>query len=134
MACHAVWADRRTAVELYGSEGTANLVGDDWDPVGVDVFRADWGHWRSYESPDRTWHWTDGLREAVMALATGRSPAVDLDHDVHVIDVLAAAVRSAAEDGRPVPVSTEFGPLDLTYDFDPSAAAIHDHTRPLEEQ
>jgi hypothetical protein len=57
-----------------------------------------------------------------------------LDHDVHVIDVLAAAARSAADDGRPVPVSTEFGPLDLTYDFDPSAAAIHDRTRPRGDQ
>ena len=134
MASHAVWAYRRTAVELYGSEGTANLLGDDWDPVGIEVFRGDWGHWRSYASPDRTWNWTDGLREAVMALATGRSPAVDLEHDIHVVDVLGAAVRSAADDGRPVPVASDFGPLDLTYDFDAAVAVIHDHTRPRGEQ
>jgi len=134
MASHAVWAYRRTAVELYGTEGTANLLGDDWDPEGIEVFRADWGHWRSYASPDRTWNWTDGLREAVLSLATGRSPAVDLEHDIHVVDVLAAAAGSAADDGRPVPVSTEFGPLDLTYDFDAAVAVIHDHTRPLGEQ
>ena len=134
LASHAVLAYRRTAVELYGSEGTANLLGDDWDPVGIEVFRADWGHWRSYASPDRTWNWTDGLREAVLALAKGGSPAVDLEHDIHVVDVLGAALRSAADDGRPVPVSTEFGPLDLTYDVDPAAAVIHDHTRPWAEQ
>ena len=134
MASHAVWAYRRTAVELYGSEGTANLLGDDWDPTGIEVFRADWGHWRSYASPDRTWNWTDGLREAVMALATGSSPAADLEHDIHIVDVLAAAARSAAGDGRPAPVTSEFGPLDLTYAFDPAAAVIHDHTRPWREQ
>jgi predicted dehydrogenase len=134
MASHAVWAYRRTAVELYGAEGTANLLGDDWDPVGIEVFRGDWGHWRSYASPDRTWNWTDGLREAVLALATGRSPAVDLEHDIHVVDVLGAAVRSAADDGRPVPVASDFGPLDLTYDFEAAVAVIHDHTRPRGEQ
>jgi predicted dehydrogenase len=134
MASHAVWAYRRTAVELYGSEGTANLLGDDWDPAGIEVFRPDWGHWRSYESPDRTWHWTDGLREAVLALATGSPVATDLDHDIHVVDVLRAAARSAADDGRPVPVSSEFGPLDLTCDFDAAGAVIHDHTRPPQEQ
>ncbi|MGN6791797.1 MAG: Gfo/Idh/MocA family protein [Streptosporangiaceae bacterium] len=134
MASHAVWAYRRTAVELYGSEGTANLLGDDWDPAGIEVFRADWGHWRSYDSPDRTWHWTDGLREAVMALATGSSPAADLEHDIHIVDVLGAAVRSAAQDGRPVSVATEFVPLDLTYDFDAATAVIHDHTRPWGDQ
>jgi predicted dehydrogenase len=134
MASHAVWAYRRTAVELYGSEGTANLLGDDWDPAGIEVFRADWGHWRSYDSPDRTWNWTAGLREAVLALATGSSPATDLEHDIHVVDVLQAAARSAAEDGRPVAVSSDFGPLDLSYDFDAAVAVVHDHTRPLQEQ
>jgi len=70
----------------------------------------------------------------VMALATGTPPAINLDHDIHIVDVLRAAARSAADDGRPVPVSTEFGPLDLTYTFDPDVALIHDHTRPVQEQ
>jgi predicted dehydrogenase len=134
MASHAVWAYRRTAIELYGSEGTANLLGDDWDPAGIEVFRADWGHWRSYASPDRTWNWTDGLRAAVMALATGSSPATDLEHDIHVAEILGAACKSAADDGRPVAVAGTFGPLNLTYDFDPAVALIHDHTRPSHEQ
>jgi len=134
MASHAVWAHRRTAVELYGSEGTVNLLGDDWDPTGIEVFRPEWGYWRSYASPDPTWNWTDGLREAVMALATGTSPNTALEHDIHIVDVLGAAIRSAADDGRPVPVSTEFGPFDLTYAFDPAVALIHDHTRPAQEQ
>jgi predicted dehydrogenase len=134
MASHGVWAYRRTAIELYGSEGTANLLGDDWDPTGIEVFRADWGHWRSYASPDRTWKWTDGLREAVMALATGSALAADLDHDVHVVEVLGAAFKSAADDGRPVPVASTFGPLNLYCDFDPAVALIHDHTRPSHEQ
>lgn len=69
-----------------------------------------------------------------MALATGSSPAADLEHDIHIVDVLGAAVRSAADDGAPVPVSSEFGPLDLGYDFDPANAVIHDHTRPRQEQ
>ncbi len=134
MASHAVWASRRTAVELYGSEGTANLLGDDWDPTGIEVFRPEWGYWRSYASPDPTWNWTDGLREAVMALATGTPPAINLDHDIHIVDVLRAAALSAADDGRPVLVASEFGPLDLSYTFDPAVALIHDHTRPAQEQ
>ena len=134
MASHAVWAYRRTAIELYGSEGTANLLGDDWDPTGIEVFRADWGHWRSYASPDRTWNWTDGLRAAVLALATGTSPATSLEHDIHVAEILGAATKSAADDGRPVAVASTFGPLNLAYDFDPAVALIHDHTRPSHEQ
>src|SRR5262249_46021965 len=121
---------------LYGSEGTANLLGDDWDPTGIEVFRADWGHWRSYASPDQTWNWTDGLREAVLALATGSSPAVDLGHDVHIVDVLRAAVQSAAGGGAraPVRVPGGSGPLARSCAFPPAAAVTHDHTRPWREQ
>ena len=95
---------------------------------------TDWGCWRSYASPDRTWNWTDGLREAVMALATGSSHATDVEHDIHVVEVLDAANKSAADDGRPVTVASTFGPLKLAYDFDPAVALIHDPTRPAHEQ
>jgi hypothetical protein len=69
-----------------------------------------------------------------MALATGSSPATDIEHDIHVVEVLAAANKSAANDGRPIPVASTFGPLKLAYDFDPANALIHDHTRPAHEQ
>jgi predicted dehydrogenase len=133
LASHAVRAYRRTAIELYGSEGTANLLGDDWDPAGIEVFRPEWNYWRSYPSPDPTWNWTDGLRATVTSLATGTPIRADLDHDVHVIDVLHACVLSAADDGRPINVASDFEALDLSIEYDP-AAVIHDHTRPPDEQ
>ena len=134
MASHAVWAYRRPAIELYGSEGSANLLGDDWDPEGIEVYRAEWGHWRSYASPDHTWNWTDGLRAAVHALRTGDAEALDLDHDLHVLDVVVCARESAGQEGAPVPVSSHFGALHLTYDVPGGLAHVHDHTRPLAEQ
>ena len=133
MASHAVWAYRRPAIELYGSEGTLNLLGDDWDPEGIEAYREDWGHWRTYPSPDRTWSWTDGLRSAVDALRTGRWTAFDPAHDVHVLEVVEAGRLSAAEGGDRVVIETAFRELSL-----PRAAVsethIHDHTRPPGEQ
>ena len=32
----AVQRYRRPGLELYGTEGTANLLGDDWDPTGLE--------------------------------------------------------------------------------------------------
>ncbi len=134
MASHAVWAYRRPAIELYGSEGSANLLGDDWDPEGAEVYRADWAHWRSYPSPDRTWNWTDGLRTAVDALRTGNAELLNLDHDLHVLDVVAAGRRSADGDGAPVAVASTFGELTLTYEPSAGSPHVHDHTRPAAEQ
>jgi predicted dehydrogenase len=134
MASHAVWAYRRPAIELYGSDGTANLLGDDWDPEGIEVYRSEWGHWREYASPDRTWNWTDGLRSAVEALRSGRRGAFSLDHDVHVLDVVDACRRSAAADGAMVAVTSGFDEIQLTDVAPDTGTHVHDHTRPPDEQ
>jgi predicted dehydrogenase len=133
VASHAIWRYRRTGLELYGAEGTANLLGDDWDPIGFEIWRVATGSWEQYESADPTWHWSDGLRELVVALRDGIEPLVDLDHDLHVVDVIDAC-RTAAAGGDTVRVASGFPELGLTLAFDPAAARYHDHTRAPDEQ
>ncbi len=132
----AIQRYRRPALELYGTDGTANLLGDDWDPRGFDVWRNEVGRWEEYEPVESTWLWADGLREVVMALRDGRPPLTDPLHDLHLIDVI-EAVRRAVKERATVPVASRFGPLDLM----PEALAVrhdrhhlHDHTRPSDEQ
>ena len=132
MASQAVQAYRRPAVELYGATGTANLLGDDWAPRGVEVWQNETGSWRLTEAIDETWLWTDGLRELVVALRDGRPPLQRIEQDLHLLDVLSAAERSA-RDNRPVTVTSEFLDLDLTPD-EPAPVHIHDRTRPPDEQ
>jgi hypothetical protein len=91
------------------------------------------GSWEQYESADPTWHWSDGLRELVVALRDGIEPLVDLDHDLHVVDVIDAC-RTAAAGGDTVRVASGFPELGLTLAFDPAAARHHDHTRAPDEQ
>jgi predicted dehydrogenase len=134
LASHATLRYRRPALELYGTTGTANLLGDDWDPHGLEVWREERGAWELHEPDDRTWLWTDGLREAVSALRDGRRPLADPDLDVHVLDVIAAAARSAA-DRLPVRVESRVEPLaDLRLAAVEPARHIHDRTRPADEQ
>jgi predicted dehydrogenase len=134
LASHAVQAYRRPALELYGSEGTANLLGDDWDPEAIELFRSDWGYWRTYPSPDRTWNWTDGLAAAVHSLRTDDRTLWSVEHDLHVLDVLAAARRSAAAGGRIERVDSTFADLQLTSTYDAERVHVHDHTRPVGDQ
>ena len=132
MASHAVQAYRRPAIELYGTEGTANLLGDDWAPRGVEIWQNSSSYWKLIEPIDETWLWTDGLREIVTSLTESRPPLQQLDQDLHLLDVLDAASRSARE-SRPIAVSSEFEDLDLS----PASQAsghIHDPTRPSDEQ
>ena len=136
VSSQAVQRYRRPGLELYGTEGTANLLGDDWDPHGYEIWRNDAGRWEEYEAIDPTWLWADGLREIVLAVREDRAPLADPAHDLHVLDIVEAA-RQAGSERAAATVSSRFGPLDLH----PDEAAgrrdrhhLHDHTRPPDEQ
>jgi predicted dehydrogenase len=125
---------RRPALELYGSEGTANLLGDDWDPRGYQLYRAEERAWREVDAVDPTWLWTDGLRELVEAVREDRDPVANLEQDLHLLEVLDAARRSVVV-RTPVSVTSRFEGIDLRLTGDALGVGhIHDHTRPPEEQ
>jgi len=129
----AIQRYRRPGLELYGTQGTANLLGDDWDPRGVEVWRNELGRWERHEPVDATWLWTDGLRELVEAVAEGREPLAEIDQDLHLLDVVDAA-RAAAAGGRPTAVASGFPPLDLRLELPSHVHHVHDRTRPIGEQ
>ena len=134
LASHATVAYRRPAIELYGSAGTANLTGDDWDPHGLEVWREGAGAWELRDPDDATWLWSAGLNEAVESLLTGRPPLDNPDLDLHLIEVIAAAGASASA-GEPVPVQSRFEPWTaLRLEQDGPGHHVHDRTRPVEEQ
>jgi predicted dehydrogenase len=130
---HAMLRYRHPAIELYGTEGTANLLGDDWDPRGIELWRQDADGWLTIDPRDPTWLWTDGLREVVAALLDGRPPLTDPAHDLHLLDVIEAA-ETAARERRAVPVRERPMAMDLRIDLSGAEAHVHDHTRPPDEQ
>jgi predicted dehydrogenase len=134
LASHVTLAYRRPAIELYGTTGTANLIGDDWDPHGLEVWREGAGAWELHGPADATWLWTAGLNEAVESLLTGRPPLDKPELDLHLIDVIASAGLSAST-GRPMPVHSRFERW-TALRLEPSRAAhhVHDRTRPADEQ
>jgi predicted dehydrogenase len=134
VASWPIYAYRRPALELYGAGGTANLLGDDWDPRGYQIYRTEEGFWREVDPIDPTWLWTDGLRELVMAVREDRPPLANMDQDLHLLDVVEAA-RIAASSGRAVPVASRFEAIDLRLPAaDVATRHIHDRTRSPQEQ
>jgi predicted dehydrogenase len=133
VASQAIQRYRRPAIELYGTEGTANLLGDDWDPRGLELWRNEESRWNEYEPIEPTWLWADGLRELVAALREDRPPLTDASVDLHVLDVLEAAHQAAVERST-VPVESRPADLDLRLGETRSGVGLHDHTRPSDEQ
>jgi predicted dehydrogenase len=133
ISSHCIQRYRRAALEFYGTEGTANLLGDDWDPQGFEIWRNSAACWEEFEAIDPTWLWADGLAEMVNALREKRSPLHNLEHDVHLLEIIEAGARAAREK-RAVAVESRFSPLNLQLQEQQDRHHLHDHTRPINEQ
>jgi predicted dehydrogenase len=120
---------RSPAVEVYGTTGTIQMLGDDWDPDGYELWRNDVGAWQVFKETEPDWPWTDGLRDLVEAIETGRKPAIDLDHAHHVLEVMLRAQESG-RDGQSKKIESTFAlsPAEEAGHAEP-AHLVHDRSR-----
>jgi predicted dehydrogenase len=114
---------RRRPLELYGTEGTVNLVGEVWRPEGVEIWESKKGYWRDLDARDDRWSWCDGLRNAIYALRNEETLVASIDQDLHILEVVEAARRSAIEQ-RPISVDSRFSLKELG---PPDCIVIDDH-------
>jgi predicted dehydrogenase len=104
---------RSPAIEVYGSEGTIQLIGDDWAPEGWELWRNADGAWRVFPESDPQWQWTVGLRHLVDCVETGRPTVTRPEHAYHALEIMLAA-QAAGRDG--VARQIESGFPDPVYD------------------
>lgn len=119
---------RGPAVEIYGLQGTIQMLGDDWAPDGLELWRNDVGAWQDYPSASRYWPWTDGLRHLVDCVRDGTTPLTTPEHAYHVLEIMIRAM-AAARTGRTQDVlSTFVPPRPLPVTGRGPAHRIHDRT------
>ncbi len=100
---------RSPAVEVYGLEGTLQLLGDDWAPDGLEYWSNAAGAWQVFDSRSRYWPWTDGLAHLVNAVRSGEPPYTRPEQAFHVLEVMLAAM-TAASTGAAQEITTTFVP------------------------
>lgn len=103
---------RCPAIELYGSQGTLQMLGDDWDPEGYELWQNEVGSWKTFEETDPGWPWTDGLRHLLNCIREERPPVITPEHAYHVLDIMIKAQESG-EDGQAKILQSSFTPPDL---------------------
>ncbi|MCY4649588.1 MAG: Gfo/Idh/MocA family oxidoreductase [bacterium] len=117
---------RSPALELYGSEGTIQMLGDDWAPEGYEMWTNQQGAWAIYEEIDPRWDWTGAL-EHLVDVVDGATQLILPRHAFHVLEIMLAADRAAAT-GRTQDLHSTFDPLPLQPDsiYLAGTAPVHD--------
>ena len=117
---------RSPALELYGSEGTIQMLGDDWAPEGYEMWTNELGAWAVYEEIDPRWDWTGAL-DHLVDVVDGAAQVILPAHAFHVLEVMLAADR-AASTGVTQDIHSRFDPLPLDPDsiYLAGTAPVHD--------
>jgi predicted dehydrogenase len=115
---------RSPAVELYGTEGVLQMLGDDWAPQGYERWTKEREVWEVHDESEPQWPWTVGLRHLAECVAAGTRPVNQPEHALHCVEVMLAAQTSARE-GRYVSIETDFPPLDYRH----MPAGVDNHRR-----
>ncbi len=120
---------RTPAIEIYGSKGTIQMMGDDWDPEGYELWQNEVGAWQIFEETDPNWPWTDGLRHMVESIQTGQKPIITPEHGYHVLEIMLKA-QAAGRDGQARTIESTFTPPSFALDDAEGEAAhlIHDRS------
>jgi predicted dehydrogenase len=100
---------RCPAVEIYGSEGTLQMLGDDWAPRGYELWQNGMGCWQLFNETAPAWPWTDGLRHMIECINDGSVPLIQPEHAYHVLEIMLKA-EAAGRDGQARVIESSFTP------------------------
>jgi predicted dehydrogenase len=106
---------RSPAIELYGTEGVLQMLGDDWAPEGYEVWDLTTRVWQGFPETDPLWHWAAGLEHLIECLRTGTDLTTTPEHALHAMEIMVRAEEAAA-DGRAREITSDFPSLQLPAD------------------
>ena len=113
-------------IELYGTEGTIQMIGEDWAPAGYEMWQNDAGCWQIFEDQSG-WPWTDGIRHTIECIETGTAPVITPEHAYHVLEIMLKSMESG-DNGQAIPIESTFTPprFDNASTLGPGAHLVHD--------
>lgn len=94
-------------IKIWGDYGNMGLVGYDWAPFGVDLATS-WTEPAVRHVPDPgAYVWQQGASVISEAMATGIEPRINVEHALHVLEIIEAA-RASGTRGKKIMLESTF--------------------------
>jgi predicted dehydrogenase len=113
-------------IELYGTTGTIQMIGEDWAPTGYEMWQNDAGCWQVFRE-ESNWPWSDGIRHLIECIETGTPPAITPEHAYHALEIMLKSAESGRT-GQALPIESTFTPprFDDASTLGAGAHLVHD--------
>ncbi len=95
------------SIQIYGDYGNMRLIGYDWETNGV-MLDTSWDKPAVLMSTDKGgYEWQEGARVVGESLMNGIEPRINVEHALHVLEIIEAARKSSAT-GMKVKLRSKF--------------------------
>jgi predicted dehydrogenase len=84
------------SIQIYGDYGNMRLIGYDWETNGV-MLDTHWDKPAELMATDKGgYEWQEGARVTGESIITGVEPKINVEHALHVLEIIEAARKSQA--------------------------------------
>lgn len=104
---HEAGSQSLHSIQIYGDYGNMRLIGYDWETNGVWLDNS-WDKPAQLMSTDKGgYEWQEGARVTGESIITGIEPKINVEHALHVLEIIEAA-RKSQETGMRIKLQSTF--------------------------
>ncbi|RYU95110.1 Gfo/Idh/MocA family protein [Emticicia agri] len=93
---HEAGAQSLHSIQIFGDYGNMRLIGYDWETNGV-ILDTSWTEPPLLTATDKGgYEWQEGARVVGESLVKGIEPRINVEHALHVLEIIEAARKSSA--------------------------------------
>jgi predicted dehydrogenase len=98
----------KPTISIWGTKGNMHLIGYDWAPSAVDMATFDQDEKTiRYAKDTGKYVWQEGASVIAESLATDTEPLIQVEHSLHVLEIIEAA-RKSQEEGKRIQLQSTF--------------------------
>ncbi len=104
---HSYEGDELTTLSIVGSKGKMDMIGYDWFPFAVDIATRETPRFQRKSTDRGTYVWQEGASVICECLSTGKEPLINVEHALHVLEIIEAA-RASQNTRRRIELKSTF--------------------------
>jgi len=104
---HEGTGQEKPTISIVGTKGSMHLIGYDWKPFGVDLATPEDEKGSRYVTDPGDYVWEMGASVIIEGMATGKEPRINVEHALHVLEIIEAA-RSSQVTGKRIELQSTF--------------------------
>jgi predicted dehydrogenase len=84
------------SIQIFGTAGNMRLIGYDWETSGVMLDNSPTEPAKLYAADSEGYEWQEGARVTGESIIKGTEPRINVEHALHVLEIMEAARKSSA--------------------------------------